>query len=443
MNDAWDPIEDLEPLDRDSLGLLASYRDAAGPSEDAEARMLAGLRARLGQESDAEDPATAVPPNSAASPLEHQTPSNARTLAIAAIAFAAGVALTVSLRPSPAPQGPVATSNRGRDPIAQRDAARLPGPVSPEAAPHRAGSTSAPDSVASGVAPSVERSWPLSFADLTTPQTVQPDLREVEEVEPMPGRPSLNVEPSAAEQPGEETSPAPRRHADDGPTEASGSDGTAAPDPLRSGSADPSAAGSGSASRSAWAPSVSGTPSGASVGSAARNPAVAGASPSAPNPGQSSSNTGGEGPSEPPAGEPPASDEPRPSDEPDPDPDPSDEDEQDEEPELEEVCAGHLDDCLADAQLYCEYGYEGCPFVTEFCYTRAATCLGEDGAFPEPYEPEPEPIECDVEYDLCLMDTEAMCTLDKLPPQECEDMYWMCEDILASCHGEPPPDPPW
>ncbi|MBV1857230.1 MAG: hypothetical protein KUG77_02380, partial [Nannocystaceae bacterium] len=101
MNDAWDPLEELEPLDNQLLGLLTAYRDTQGPSQDAEARMLAGLRARVEAE-DARSRATTATAAPNVTATDERSSFNTRTFAIAAIAFAAGVALTVSL-PGSAP----------------------------------------------------------------------------------------------------------------------------------------------------------------------------------------------------------------------------------------------------------------------------------------------------------------------------------------------------
>jgi len=447
MNDAWDPIEDLEPLDHNSLDLLAAYRDAAGPSEDAEARMLAGLRSRLSSESSADAPATAVPGETGAAPREPTTSSNARTFAIAAVAFAAGIALTVSLGRPGGPQDPESAAsgdsgesaghNAGQ--VVARDSAGLPGPVRAESdAP---GSTLR--STSGTVEPMDERPWPLSVADLSKPRESQPGLQPAvqspNEINPADGPAPLGAGPTRQGEGNDDPSRPRGRSADDG-FGGSRDGATASRSPLRGGP-DPSASGRGTAIQGAWAPSVSGAPAGAGIGSAARNPAVAGPSPAAPGSGSGSSNAGDDGPSDKPSSEPPPADEPPPPDEPEPDPEEDPEDEQ----SLDERCAEEFDACSADADTFCESGYPGCESVHEFCFMRSMMCLDEDNGFPHPEYPpeEPEPDDCDMDYSICMMEADAVCMLEKMVPEECEQMIWHCDEMMAMCYGEPPPEPWW
>lgn len=445
MNDAWDPIEDLEPLDHDSLGLLAAYRDAAGPSEDAEARMLAGLRSRLSTEPSADAPAPAVSGETGAAPREPSTSSNARTFAIAAVAFAAGVALTVSLGRPGEPQDSRAAASRDADQhagqnageVATRDSAGLPGPHRPDS--YAPGSDF--PSTSGTVEPMAERSWPLSVADLTKPQELQPGLEPAlhgpNEIDPEDGPAPLGAGPTRQGEGNDDPSRPRGRSADDG--FGGTTDGaTASRSPLRGG-ADPSASGRGTAIQGAWAPSVSGAPAGAGIGSAARNPAVAGPSPTAPSSG--SSNAGGESPSDKAPSDPPPADEPPPPDEPEPEEENDPEDDQ----SLDERCAEEFDACSADADTFCESGYPGCESVHEFCFMRSMMCLDEDNGFPHPEYPpeEPEPDDCDMDYSICMMEADAVCMLEKMVPEECEQMIWHCDEMMAMCYGEPPPEPWW
>lgn len=427
MNDAWDPIEDLEPLDDNSLGLLAAYHDAAGPSADAEARMLAGLRARLATESNVDDPATAVPPEAGVAPREQDASSNARTLAIAAVAFAAGVALTVSLSRPSVPQDPQTTSNG--DAITRHDVAGLPGRVRPESFVPRGGSASSDPSVARGMESMPQRSWPLSIVDMAKPQSIV-------EIEPAERSIPRIAEPTRADESDEgESAAAPRQDADDGPRDRM-EGATTSRDPLR-GTPDPPVPGTPGATRGAWAPSVSGLPAGEGIGSAARNPAVAGPAPTAPTADSGASNAGGNGSSDPPSDEPPPVDEPPPSDEPT-----EDEPEPEDEPPRGDLCSEELDACLADADAFCE-SYPGCETVHDFCFMRNMTCLGGEHEFPHPDDgpDEPEPDDCDTDYSICMMEAEGICVLEKLGHEECEQWFGQCDEMMAMCYGEPPPEP--
>lgn len=431
MNDAWDPIEDLEPLDDNSLGLLAAYHDAAGPSADAEARMLAGLRARLATESNVDDPATAVPPEAAVAPREQDASSNARTLAIAAVAFAAGVALTVSLSRPSVPQDLQTTSNG--DAITRHDAAGLPGRVRPESFVPRGGSASSDPSVARGMESMPQRSWPLSIVDMAKPQSIV-------EIEPAERSIPRIAEPTRADESDEgESAAPPRQDADDGPRNRM-EGATASRDPLR-GTPDPAVPSTQGASRGAWAPSVSGAPAGAGIGSAARNPAVGGPAPAAPTAGSGASNAGGDGSSETPPEETP-SPEPEPEDEPENEP-------EDEQPP-EEICFEELDACMADANIFCDYGYPGCDTAYHFCEMRSSLCLDGDGGVPDPgYPPDepdpdgPDPDDCETDYELCVLGVDTVCIPEHLPPEECENMMFQCDEEQMMCYGEPPPEPWW
>lgn len=428
MNDAWDPVEDLEPLDDSSLGLLAAFRDASGPSEDAQARMLAGLRSRLAAESNIDDPVDAVSPETASAPREQSDASKARTFAIAAVAFAAGVALTVSLGRPGAPEDPRSVSTADAEHVARQGPPGAPARVRPEALVPNGGSAPTDLSVPGGAEPAVEGAWPLSIADLAKPAAI-------EEVEPMQGSGPLSVEPASPNELGEGTPAAPpRQDADEGAHDSDPMEGaTASRRPLGP-STDPTQAGRGTPIPGAWAPSVSGASVGAGIGSTARNPAVAGASPTAPNTGSgSSSNAGGDSPSE----EPPP---PEPEDEPENEP-------EDERPP-EEVCTEEFDACIADANIFCDSDYPGCNTAYEFCGMRSYLCLGGDSGFPEPpYPPDepdpddPDPNDCEMDNELCMLEVDSLCMLEDLPFDECDHLVLLCDEEMMMCFDEPPPEP--
>lgn len=428
MNDAWDPTEDLEPLDDTSLGLLAEYRDGSGPSEDAEARMLAGLRTRLSADSNADEPATAVPPETTAAPRNGGASSNARTFAIAAVAFAAGVALTVSLDRPDTQQDSRPGSSGEDEHVVRRHDARQPAGVRTETSDPRRDAT-APSLGPIGVATVAPKSWPLSIVDLAKP----PGTTEIEPVEG--SRPRV---PSRPDESGDGTSTAPaRRHTGDGPRNRDTTEGaTASRGPLR-GVPAPTAPGRGTALQGPWAPSVGGGAAGVGIASAARNPAAGGPAPTTPNAGSGSSNAGGDGSSDAPAKEPPPADEPPPSDAPEPEP------EDEDEPPRGEACSEELDACLADAEAFCDFSDPACETVHDFCFMRNMSCLGdEDVPLPHDYPPdEPEPDDCDTDYNICMMEADVVCVLEKLGPEECEQWFAQCDELIAMCYGEPPPEP--
>lgn len=429
MNDAWDPADDVEPLDDASLGLLSSFREASGPSEEAEARMLAGLRARI-----AAEPAAAVP----AEPVEERPThdaSNLRTIAIAAVAFAAGVALTTVL---PRPAAPPHSGDVS--PTAAATPRPTPAPVRgqrPPATGHSSPSPHFEEGIAyphpGVVAESPALAWPLANADLQVPQTHSSPSTHPQPSTSIPSAaqhgPSEGPAPTASEgQRGATRSPS-------GGTSPSNR-GTASRGPLRPGRG-PSPAGrpAPGASPGAWAPSLPSAPSAAGVGAAARNPAVGSnsANPAPPPPDHNNP--------PPKDGQPPSADN-----EPEPEPKPDPEEPPTEEESPEERCAEELDACLSDANEYCETSHEDCWPVFDFCQMRAEACGGGElpppPPFPGPPE-EPEPWECADDYDLCIVETDALCMLEKLPPLECSYVQWECDYSFAMCEGFPPPPPPY
>ncbi|MGH1342063.1 MAG: hypothetical protein ACRBN8_10955 [Nannocystales bacterium] len=452
MNDAWDPTEDLEPLDDDSQSLLASYRDASGPSEDAQARMLAGLRARVRAEDSANKPTIAAPAEGPTAPRERRVSSNTRTFSVAAIAFAAGVALTVSLGGPRGPQQSDPIHSGGAEQVVRHEATDL-GPARTETFEPAGHASAAPLSVPNVVEPMADRPWPLSVADLAKPYATVPDGQRapqaVDEVQPAraptPRAVALGVDGEGSD----DTSPAAGRSgADDGPQRNDRWEGAAASrDPLQ-GSPGPSSTGRGTAIRGAWAPSVNSAPGGAGVGSAARNPAVADPSPAVPDSGPSPSDTGADGSSETPSDEPPPADDPPHSDEAEEE---SEDEQGEDEPPLEEFCSDEYAACMADAERFCQAYDPACIEVFEFCDMRNMLCMGEEDGFPPPESPlpdpdhdaDPDPEECEVLFGMCEMEADAFCEEDEMLHEDCEHMHWMCEDERAMCYGEPPPEPWW
>ena len=426
MNDAWDPTEDLEPLDDASLGLLSAFRDASGPDDDAQARMLAGLRARIDAEDDAAaEPATAVP--TAAEP--RATTSRRRTAAVAVLAFAAGVALTLALPSSPQPQSStVAQAPRERAP---RVATAAPGTTAmPSPSQRPLDQALAP--------PAAELSWPLADVDLQEPAVADlladtprpPSESQRSEVQPSPRDPQQDPQPNE---------PGARRGA--------GTSATRSPSaPLQPGNG---ARPSGAPQRpGAWAPTLPSGASPANIGAAARNPAL-GSNPSQrTSPSQTTPSTS-------PDRSQPSNDQTEPSspndksDKEPPDEQP-DEQPEDEQPDDEEVCADQHEACVADADEYCGESSEGCLPIYDFCEARALKCLGEvlpPSPFPDdPYDEDPEehePDDCHHYYDMCITEAETICILEKVPPHECDFLRWDCEDMFAECQGSLPPDPYW
>ncbi len=436
MNEGWDPVE---PLDDTSLGLLAAFREAEGPSADAEARMLAGLRARIEADQHPDDPATAVsaePAPKAAAPR-----GNVRTLAVAAVAFAAGVALTLTLA---SPHGG-ATEGTG---TAERDASPIARRHGPHAQDHDRGipthdPTSAVvesfmpmDVVAQAEA---ELPWPLTaeIAELASPPREDSPDEDDEDALPQ----SVEI-PNAVDD--DDT---PRETARRRPTALGSDDDAYASRPSRqspSGADDPERRGSGVG---AWAPSLTPSPSGAGIGSAARNPAVGGSSaPGTPAaPGNPDSGNDGSSSEPPPQDDAPKDPPPDDTDHEEPEEDDPPQEEEEDETSPEEQCDAELQACMADAQAYCEWNHEGCWYVEDFCMTRVDACLSGDPGMPYPEHPpeEPQPYDCYEEHDMCVMETEAMCMMDKLPPEVCDDMYMQCDEILNACEEQPPPGPPW
>ena len=446
----WDSMDELEPLDDTSLGLLASYREARGPSEAAEARMLAGLRARIAAETEPE-PAKAVSPevspSSTASRTGTGTEGRARTIAIAAVAFAAGVALTLSL------SGRRESASTSADPDSM---ARGGHAMQPSGAPSERGHQAprpgldAAHTPVEGGGPEGARSWPLSVADLATISDPEDDDRDdhVDDDDGMPQTVELPPNALDADDTDEDddvAATARRRGVlspDEDPLAGRGTSHRGS-DPRGS-----SLGGGGSSAVGAWAPSLTPSPTTSGIGSAARNPAVGGSAPSkgGTTPSSGQGNNEGTTPSDgaprddAPAGEPPPpSDEPPPPEDPPPEEEPRDDEPGDDEVPLEEQCDAEHEACVADAAAYCGWNPDGCPFVLDFCHERLMSCMGGDPFMPDPPDPpEPEPYDCYQDYDMCMMDVESICILEKAPPEACEDMYMQCDEMLMSCEGMPP-----
>lgn len=442
MNDAWDPMDELEPLDDASLGLLASYREAEGPSADAEARMLAGLRARIASEAQGGEPATAVQsdeaPQRSVDPTEAAR-GRARTFAVAAIAFAAGVALTVSLDRGRS------TSQESTDDGATRDVAervvyrdgsptKTPQPAVPSV--RRLGNAGATDAPGAAVEAEAPLPWPLSITEPTPaasePTDVQPSA--LDEDEPS-GVESHSTAIEDGRGPSESNHhPRKRPAGDPGPLQR----------PRIGQTTRTPQDGAGQSPLGAWAPSVSSSPSVTGVSSVARNPAVGGSpAPAVPSPSPSDPSTPPPSNSEPSDGggtEPPPRDA-EPSPEPAPD-DPSDEPPPEDEPiedevPLEEACDEAFDACVADAGTYCEWNIDGCDYVHEFCGSRYAACMGDETHLPFPHPDEPQPHDCYFDYDMCMAEIDAMCMFDKTPQEECDMMWLHCEEVLTACETDP------
>lgn len=443
MNDAWDPMDELEPLDGASLGLLASFRDAQGPSADAEARMLAGLRARIDAESSADDSAAAATLDDAPAQEAHAARGNVRTLAVAAVAFAAGVVLTVSLE-----RGRQTTGDaEGASPsvverIVYRDGPSHAGAEAQQPhvpTVHLRGGAESPQSAAVDA----DNPAPPWVRTLTEPASAEREPtgdgpRAVDEAEPTTAESHSTAidEPRSASDPRRPNRERPRENAMSPSAPPTGRTGHPAPPP-RAG---------------AWAPSITPTPSMGGVSSVARNPALGGASPQRP-PIPAPSNPSNPAPNQdasPDGGTPPApgndepSPEPAPS-EPDQPDDLPDDDLPDDEPEdevsLEELCEEEFQACSADADAYCAWNMEGCGYAFEFCNIRHESCLGYEPQipFPHPDEPDPhDPYDCYADYEVCIAETAAMCEFEKAPEEECDVMWWQCEEMLTTCEGGSP-----
>lgn len=448
MNDVWDAAN-AEPLDDTSLGLLAAFREEQGPSEEAQARMLAGLRSRVAAEPTPEDvaPAPATTPKAVPVDTTASTSSNTRTVVIAAVAFAAGVMLTVGLGDRARPQSAPPTADR----VAQQHTA----PAARLGAPAPLTQTPNTELLSTDAAPA----WPLSMADLQAP-AADPSMGPTKEKPPegpvheAPNALTSEVEGRSEEAPEPDTEPAThgtRRSGalnpdDDALAQRNSTRTRDGQNPTRG-----NGAGVRGSATGAWAPSLSPTTSVTGIGAAARNAAVGGSSPAtAPGPARSGSSNGGDnaspggdanandgagdGPSDDPAQGDPASDEPEQGE-------PDDEGEED-APSPEEQCATEFDACMNDAHEYCEFDPEACESLFDFCGHRDAICLGEPPPppmWPDPDEPPHD--DCDMQYDICLMEADTYCAYEKIQPEECDDLYFACDAMLGECHGAPPYDP--
>lgn len=432
MSDAWDSLDELEPLDDASLGLLASYREAKGPSADAEARMLAGLRARIVSEALDPEPANTTP--SAEVPTQHvdTAQGRVRTLAVAVLAFAAGVALTVSLDrgQSPSKDDPEGgAAPRVVERVIYRNGARSEAPrpndpfVRTLGSDDAADGSNAPGRVVEADAP---LPWPLS---MTQPVSAEPEPNDrmpsaVDEADPAPVTPrSTTIEDG-------------RDHAEPRPQERGADDSSPLHRP-RPGQA-ARAPGHGPGPLGASAPSVTPSPSVAGVSSVARNPAVGGSPapagpPRSPSEPSTAPHSDGGGDEPPPRDAEPASDrsgEPPPGDE----PPPEDEPVEDELP-LEEACEEALQACYADAGTYCAWNIDGCEYAFEFCNIRYNACRGDT---PSPSPDDPAPFDCGAAYDMCTAEINAMCEFEEIPQDECAMMWVQCEDEFTGCENEDP-----
>ncbi len=235
--------------------------------------MLSGLRARIAAETSADDPAAAVAPRPAPevseAPRAQASNGNVRTIVVASIAFAAGVALTLSLA-SPGTSGPSEDSTLGRaDQVASHSRTGQPLRQPPLPSPPGPGpSALTVPTQAQPQAPAL--AWPLSMAELSAAER-NGQTRDEQE----PGYRSIESSPSDPDGDG----PAPKQSsavispdddpiADREPTRRRGT-GPSGTDPGPRGSA-----------TGAWTPSL--TPpsaAGSGIGAAARNPAVGGATP--------------------------------------------------------------------------------------------------------------------------------------------------------------------
>lgn len=118
------------------------------------------------------------------------------------------------------------------------------------------------------------------------------------------------------------------------------------------------------------------------------------------------------------------------------------EDEEHEEEGME--CEGDHFACTEAAMGHCEVNPEGCDYYLQFCDMNLDTCLGNE---PQPPQEEPEPPEdqeeheamCEEHLSDCLAEAEIICQQE---PVNCENIYWECEFLYADCMGIEPPEEP-
>lgn len=119
--------------------------------------------------------------------------------------------------------------------------------------------------------------------------------------------------------------------------------------------------------------------------------------------------------------------------------------EEDEEGEPEEgaACEGEHFACTESAMENCEVNPEGCDYYFQFCDMNLDSCLGNE---PQPPHEEPEPPDdeeheemCEEHLSNCLIEAEIVCQQE---PANCENFYWECEFVYADCMGYDPPEEP-
>ncbi|MEM6290066.1 MAG: hypothetical protein AAGA54_02340 [Myxococcota bacterium] len=434
-------------LDTGERALLDEFRDARGPTEEAEARMLAGLRARLEADALADGAPTHEHPAVTAAPQLHRPPTaSSRTTFVAIAAFAAGVALTLAVGRD-ASDGPEPASERPTSLVQATDTAAPPAttPHPETVAPTRPGS--APQAPAPAVedgagpvdpepAPSRSRSADDDAPEETTAMAERAGAQQGrgDEQDEDPGNDRLAAATTARD---------PR-------SAALGPRGTAAHPPAKAGTT--------------WSTAPAGVPSsggtfGRSFGPVEVGPSVGfggSQAQSTPTPsGTPDSNPPDTEPASPSSGpeEPAGDDGPSPEPEPEPDdeepepepddeePEPDDEGDPDEHPEL--VCNETHQACIESALYYCKANPEACPHYMEFCDLDFEVCLGHDpiGPIDEPYQ-EPQ---CEEAFEHCMLEYDMLCGPgfeDGATPEECDMFHWSCESMYSECMGEEPPPPP-
>ncbi len=448
-----DAPKDWQELEGSEIALLDLYRDASGPSADDEERMFARLRATIEVEAELTGPEPLAEDVYERAPRKDRSRMGSVTTAVVgAVAFAAGIALTLGLRPAtdaPAGSGTQTTT-----------AAVHPGEHDEDVSPGDPPTSCEPRIVERPVyvpaegefEPDHDAAAPLRGPRMQSP-TPPPEGRVAGRISSADGsdwladdhvnRRRRTTNPSGVERPrrgmGRGGNTRPRRH-DRGRTwrpyvpgpSASGlpSGGPSAPPSIDMGGHGTTSAtnGGGQAGTNDASPNPSGRSG--SGGSDNSGPSDDSAPPPAPGDASPSDDPGPEPASEDPPDGQPTNDEPSPEDP------PADDDAS--APEL--FCEEQLTTCHESQFAYCEWNPEACHFYPEFCDFNFEQCMTGGPQYPpdEPLAPET----CEQDYESCMSELDDLCIDDQIPADECNVHQWHCETMLADCMGDEPPPPP-